>query len=1246
MNYIPATGSTYTGDAEIYHAGTKAPESGGVGTNNGGGLLVREFQGIGGASLGDLLTNAKWPNSPDLVTWSNHAEWPQNSSGDINDVPEGNVQDNYATQLLGFVHPPETGEYQFFLAADDSTALFLSTDETPDNKRLIAIEPNWNGVREFGQGRNRVVVDNDTGRKINGSAPISLEAGKAYFIEAITKEGGGGDNLAITWIRAGDDLPADGALPISGDHLSPWLVQPPPPSAVDNGDGTVTFETHLAWEWWDGIGGAHPMENLTDNPRYPGSPDGATFAPSWNTRTALAGGFEGDGRENYGGRMSGVLTAPETGTYRFFIASDDHGLLRISTDADPANAVRVAEQTGCCNNFTLDDGGLSGTVDLVAGNQYYMESLLKEGGGGDWMTVAWRMPSEDIDSVPGGNQDGISGEYFTGTVTVNENLPALSSSLSPGDGAVGMVPNPTFTLNVSNGATTLDADSVSISLDGNKLEHTATEGSWSRSYSVVSQEFKTYSITASSANLAGSSEHTVSATFTDSAGTETTHEASFTVTDNLVLLAEAGTVKYIEAEDFNYDGGSWMTFEEVGTGGAYDGLGAEMGVDLNNAGNNSPKYRVIDPHPGMTESMWDSGRNGFDMDVDFKMGWNGGGEWWNYTRDFAEEDTYYHVYGRFSSGGGAIDNKLSIVTSDATTADQTLEDVGVFQGPATGGWNTMKFFPMTDSTGNLGVVKIGGVTTVRLSMMGGAMDANYLAFVKAAVQSYPPLLVSTSPSGAADSSAVIQAVLKKRDIDLADASITVNGAAADVDVATDGDTITLTVSGSPSKLGNNDVSLSYNGETTEWSYFYYGDQYTEDGLNLLASWDFNEGTVDSVSGIEGVLVGGATLTDGSLDVRAAGNSAMLVEDAVFMNIASAMNKLTVAFWQNSASIPSTSSFWAYSPSTGSGGRAAQGHVPWSNGHIYWDTAGCCGGDTRIEKLWEGDWSTWNHFAFVKNGDAKEIWVNGELHHSGSNNGVLPGDISRLAVGAMIDSATSQGGNSANSQIDDFKVFAQGLTQDQIKTLMGLPVDISAPGNAVVPSSTEHPAGEHAGLAIDNDSSTKYLNFDKLDTGLTITTGGGVVTGLGLTSANDAPERDPASFVLSGSNDGGATFTEIATGDIAAFGERFERQEVSFDNSTAYTTYQLVFPTVANADAANSMQIAEIELLGTAAEAQPEPEAPALSIVNNGDGTITVTFEGKLEAAASVNGPWQDSGLTSPATINSDQAQQYGRAVRE
>ncbi len=58
------------------------------------------------------------------------------------------------------------------------------------------------------------------------------------------------------------------------------------------------------------------------------------------------------------------------------------------------------------------------------------------------------------------------------------------------------------------------------------------------------------------------------------------------------------------------------------------------------------------------------------------------------------------------------------------------------------------------------------------------------------------------------------------------------------------------------------------------------------------------------------------------------------------------------------------------------------------------------------------------------------------------------------------------------------------------------------------------------------------------------------------------------------------------------------------------------------------------------------DAPALSIVNNGDGTVTVTFEGRLEAAASVNGPWQDTGATSPLTTPADAAMQYARAVKD
>ena len=60
---------------------------------------------------------------------------------------------------------------------------------------------------------------------VNGSDAISLTKGKHYFIESITKEGGGGDNASLAWSTP-EDEGADveiGGLPISGDYLSPYI---------------------------------------------------------------------------------------------------------------------------------------------------------------------------------------------------------------------------------------------------------------------------------------------------------------------------------------------------------------------------------------------------------------------------------------------------------------------------------------------------------------------------------------------------------------------------------------------------------------------------------------------------------------------------------------------------------------------------------------------------------------------------------------------------------------------------------------------------------------------------------------------------------------------------------------------------------------------------------------------------------------------------------------------------------------
>jgi hypothetical protein len=52
-----------------------------------------------------------------------------------------------------------------------------------------------------------------------------LEQGKAYFIEALMKEGGGNDNLSVTWQMPGDQQPVNQSTkPIPGTYLSPWSL--------------------------------------------------------------------------------------------------------------------------------------------------------------------------------------------------------------------------------------------------------------------------------------------------------------------------------------------------------------------------------------------------------------------------------------------------------------------------------------------------------------------------------------------------------------------------------------------------------------------------------------------------------------------------------------------------------------------------------------------------------------------------------------------------------------------------------------------------------------------------------------------------------------------------------------------------------------------------------------------------------------------------------------------------------------
>jgi hypothetical protein len=172
------------------------------------------------------------------------------------------------------------------------------------------------------------------------------------------------------------------------------------------------------------------------------------------------------------------------------------------------------------------------------------------------------------------------------------------------------------------------------------------------------------------------------------------------------------------------------------------------------------------------------------------------------------------------------------------------------------------------------------------------------------------------------------------------------------------------------------------------------------------------------------------------------------------------------------------------------------------------------------------------------------------------------------------------------------------------------------GGNTVYTDNFYPANEPPTNAIDN-TTTKYLNFAELNTGIVVTAATAqIARALTLFTANDSPDRDPASYELYGTNaalTGGpfniSSFTLISSGPLNlpttggaanngrnAAGQAITTaglvsQTVTFANSTAYSSYAIIFPTVRNeAGTNNSMQVGEIQLETAAV---PEPATTVL-----------------------------------------------------
>lgn len=210
---------------------------------------------------------------------------------------------------------------------------------------------------------------------------------------------------------------------------------------------TVTFSS---WALAQGLVRFEHYDNIpsaADSGIDAGLADPRVIAGTPTTLGALVGRFDtrtffaDDSRENYMARMTGFITPTTTGDYYFFVASDDASRVYLSSNEvppNPATDTPIVYELGCCGSFFEPDSGDTATtatpIRLLAGQKYAFVVLLKEGGGGDWLRLAWR---EANDSTPAASLPPIDGQFLSTYVDPNVDV---TFSQQPTDQA-GILPS-------------------------------------------------------------------------------------------------------------------------------------------------------------------------------------------------------------------------------------------------------------------------------------------------------------------------------------------------------------------------------------------------------------------------------------------------------------------------------------------------------------------------------------------------------------------------------------------------------------------------------------------------------------------------------------------------------------------------------------------------------------------------------------------------------------------------------------
>jgi hypothetical protein len=168
--------------------------------------------------------------------------------------------------------------------------------------------------------------------------------------------------------------------------------------------------------WYGNTGTA--IADLRKLPDFPNNPDSITYINRFEVPKDIA--------DQYGTRVFGWLTAPETGNYIFNIASDDNGELWLSSDSLPKNLgilpIAKVPEWSDSRQYTKFPEQTSNAIALIAGKKYYVEALFKEDAGGDNLSVAWKLPSGITENPIPASRIGYYANISTSAQTISNGI--------------------------------------------------------------------------------------------------------------------------------------------------------------------------------------------------------------------------------------------------------------------------------------------------------------------------------------------------------------------------------------------------------------------------------------------------------------------------------------------------------------------------------------------------------------------------------------------------------------------------------------------------------------------------------------------------------------------------------------------------------------------------------------------------------------------------------------------------------